>query len=295
MQSIALSKTYRSPNGSSKQFQRSCSASAAGSKLRADEGRRTLSCLRARRRLRATLRNAVSTRPGILWYEVRVSDGALRQEGFVDDPDCDYLMPSLAVDANGNLGLGCTRTSEKEFPSVYVMMHAAKDAPGTMRAPVVAVAGTTYYRGPLSGNTNAVGWGNYSSTCVDPTDPNLLGTCQELRQLARSRENGARHGPLFDSTRARKHRNEDSRQSILSFLEAPTMPNVIQELFGMSVPHGKLSDCIHELKEGLRSVQETAYHRILTGHPSSSGRRGRIPVSIFRATTQTAPISAMYF
>lgn len=179
MLTIALSETYQGPNGSSKQFQ--AVQPAPGSKLRADEGRRTLSvfahggsvfgCNGAKRTL--------DSRAGILWYEVRISDGALRQEGFIDDPSCDYLMPSLAVDDGGNLGLGCTRTSEKEFPSVYVMMRAAGDPPGTMRAPVLAVAGTTYFRGALSGNTGATGWGNYSTTCVDPENPSVLWTTQE--------------------------------------------------------------------------------------------------------------------
>jgi hypothetical protein len=48
-----------------------------------------------------------------------------------------------------------------------------------MRAPVRAVPGTTYYRSAPSGNTNAIGWGNYSSTCIDPLDPTLIWTCQE--------------------------------------------------------------------------------------------------------------------
>ena len=127
VQSIPLSKTYPSPNGSSKKFQ--AIQPAPGVNLRADEGRRTISvfahggsvfgCNAAKRK--------IDSRAGILWYEVRVSDGALLQEGFVDAPDCDYLVPSLAVDGKGNVGLGCTRTSEKEFPSVYVMMHAASD------------------------------------------------------------------------------------------------------------------------------------------------------------------------
>jgi hypothetical protein len=115
----------------------------------------------------------------LLWYEVRISDGALLQEGFVDDPECDYLMPSLAVDTDGNVGLGCTRTSDKEYPSVYVMLHPAGAPPGVMQPPVRAVAGTTYYRGPMSGSTNAIGWGNYSTTCMDPSDPSLFWTCQE--------------------------------------------------------------------------------------------------------------------
>jgi hypothetical protein len=116
-----------------------------------------------------------NSRPGILWYEVRISDGALLQEGFVDDPKCDYLHPSLAVDSRGNLGLGCTRTSETEFPSVYVMMHAATDPANTMRGPLLAMPGTTYYR--YSGIA-AINLSHYSSTCIDPSNPDLLWTYQ---------------------------------------------------------------------------------------------------------------------
>jgi streptogramin lyase len=116
-----------------------------------------------------------TSRPGILWYEVRIRDGALLQEGFVDDPNYDYLYPSMAVDNKGNLGIGCTRTSEKEFPSVCVMTRAAGDPAGTMRAPVVAVKGTTYFR--YTGVT-AMNFSNYSTTCIDPSAPDLLWTYQ---------------------------------------------------------------------------------------------------------------------
>jgi hypothetical protein len=186
--SIPLGKTYQSPNGSSKRFQ--AVQPAPGLRLRADEGRRTLSvfarggsvfgCNAAKR--------AIDSRCGVLWYEVRVSDGALVQEGFVDAADCDYLVPSLAVDGRGNVGLGCTRTSETEFPSVYLMMRAAQDPPGTMRAPVLAVKGTTHFRSPPSGATGAIGWGNYSSTCIDPSDPTLVWTCQEYANSTVERE-----------------------------------------------------------------------------------------------------------
>jgi hypothetical protein len=187
-QSIPLSKTYQSPNGASRQFQ--AVQPAPGLKLRADEGRRTLSVFAQGGSVFGcnAAKSKIDSRCGILWYEVRVSDGALLQEGFVDAPDCDYLAPSLAVDSKGNIGLGCTRTSEKEFPSVYVMVHAATDAAGTMRPPVQAVKGTTYYRSPPSGNTNAIGWGNYSSTCIDPADPTLIWTCQEYCNSAVERE-----------------------------------------------------------------------------------------------------------
>ena len=115
------------------------------------------------------------SRPGILWYEVRIEDGALLQEGFVDSPDFDYLYPSIAVDSRGNVGIGCTRTSEKEYPSVCVMMHAEGDPAGTMRPPVVAVKGSTVYR--HSGAT-AMNFSNYSTACIDPPDGDLLWTYQ---------------------------------------------------------------------------------------------------------------------
>jgi hypothetical protein len=175
---IPLSTTYSTPNAAVEEGR--AVQPAPGGKLRADEPRRTdcvfahggsvFGCNGAKRTLKS--------RPGILWYEVRVSDGVLLQEGLVDDPTCDYLNPSLAVDHDGNVGLGCTRTSEKEFPSVYVLMHAAGDPAGSMGPPVLAVPGTTHYR--IDAPTPfGLGWGNYSTTCVDPSDPTLLWTCQE--------------------------------------------------------------------------------------------------------------------
>ena len=59
-----------------------------------------------------------------------------------------------------------------------------------MRTPVLAVKGTTYYRSPPSGSTNAIGWGNYSSTCIDPSDPMLIWTCQEYANSDVEREWG---------------------------------------------------------------------------------------------------------
>src|SRR5262249_34370662 len=80
VQTIPLSKTYQTPG--SQQFY--VAQPSPGAPLRADEGRRTQSvfahggsvfgCNGAKRTL--------DSRGGILWYEVRVSDGSLVQEGF---------------------------------------------------------------------------------------------------------------------------------------------------------------------------------------------------------------------
>jgi hypothetical protein len=82
------------------------------------------------------------------------------------------------VDANGNTGMGCTRTSAKEYPSVCVMMHAANDPPGTMRPAVLAAKGTTVFSSTRK-SKYGLAWGNYNSTCVDPSDPTVLWPYQE--------------------------------------------------------------------------------------------------------------------
>jgi hypothetical protein len=176
VQLIPLARTYSGPNGSS--GNNTARQPPPGRLLRADEGRRTIGVFAYGGRVLGCngAKRTISSRPGILWYDVRVSDGALLQEGFVDDADADYTHPSLAVDAAGNIGVGCTRTSPTEFPSAYIMMHGANDPAGSMRAPVKAVAGTTYFR---FAKRDPIPWGNYSTTCIDPSDPRRLWTYQE--------------------------------------------------------------------------------------------------------------------
>jgi len=169
---IPLRKTYLTPSDNN------AVQPAPGPKLRAGGGNRRLESAFVHKGSVFGCNGAKLTpnsRPGILWYEVRISDGALLQEGFVDDPKSDYLHPSLAVDSRGNIGLGCTRTSETEFPSVYVMMRAATDPANTMRAPILAVPGTTYYR---YAGIQAINLSHYSTTCIDPSNPDLLWTYQ---------------------------------------------------------------------------------------------------------------------
>jgi hypothetical protein len=182
-QAIRLSRTYQSPNGSS--LKNRASQPAPGGKLRADEARRT-TCVYTHKGSLFTCNGAkrsIDSRPGILWCEVRSSDAALVQEGFIDDPESDYLIPTLAVDARGNVGLGCTRTSEKEFPSAVVMMRAAGDPKNTMRPPVVAARGTTVFSSSRHG-PYGIPWGNYNATCLDPSDPTRIWTSQEYAASA---------------------------------------------------------------------------------------------------------------
>jgi hypothetical protein len=176
VQDLPLSKTYISPNGSSQQNQ--AIQPTPGAKLRADEGRRTscvytygdsvFSCNEAKR--------DIKSRCGIFWCEVRKSDGVVVQEGLIDSPNFDYLAPSLAVDSNGNVGIGCTRCSASEFPSVCVMGRKAADPKNAMGEPLLAYKGTTVF---TINKPGVIPWGNYNSTCIDPVDKTLIWTYQE--------------------------------------------------------------------------------------------------------------------
>jgi len=176
VQPISLSRAYLTPNNSTPQME--AFQPPPGPKLRAGGGGRRIDSAFVRHGSVFGCNGAKRTtdsRPGVLWYEVRISDGALVQEGFVDSPDRDFIFPSVAVDSMGNIGIGCTSTSQTEYPSVYVMMHAATDPVGTMRPPVAAVPGTTSYH---YAGMSAVNLSHYSTTCIDPSHPGLLWTCQ---------------------------------------------------------------------------------------------------------------------
>ncbi len=118
----------------------------------------------------------VGRRVGFEWFELRIEDGAVRQQAEFSDPDADLIFPSVAVDAKGNLGIGYTKTSATEYPSIYLTGRLRDDPLDSLRRPVLAVAGTSSYRCALS---DPVGWGTYSSTMLDPAQPLVLWTYQE--------------------------------------------------------------------------------------------------------------------
>ena len=118
----------------------------------------------------------INGRIGFEWFEVRISDGAVLQQAEMSDPNADLIFPSVAVDSNGNLGIGYTKTSATEYPSIYLTGRLSTDPINTLRSPVLATAGTAGYACNLHDPT---GWGTYSSTVRDPSNPLTLWTYQE--------------------------------------------------------------------------------------------------------------------
>jgi hypothetical protein len=141
----------------------------------------------------------VGTRTGAFWVQIDLAGMKLVQHGTLADPDGDILFPSINVDAKGNVGIGMSRTSATEHPSIYVTGRLASDPPNTLRPLVRAVQGHYVHLRKdtdLEKPNQAVSWSDYSTVVVDPADPTLFWTYQEAatNETMPSETNGDRFG-----------------------------------------------------------------------------------------------------
>lgn len=106
----------------------------------------------------------------IRWYEFRNAGNStatptiFQQSTF--DPDVLYRwLGSMAMDKDGNIALGYSKSSSTTFPSIWITGRLATDTGNTMGAEVQVQAG--------AGSQDALGgnrWGDYSSMTLDPVD-----------------------------------------------------------------------------------------------------------------------------
>jgi hypothetical protein len=103
---------------------------------------------------------------GVRWYELRVTGGNLTlfQQGTFA-PDATYrFMGSIAMDRNGNIGLGYSASSSAVKPGIRYTGRLATDAAGTMQAEATILTGGGSQTGGLAR------WGDYTSLAIDPVD-----------------------------------------------------------------------------------------------------------------------------
>jgi hypothetical protein len=105
----------------------------------------------------------------VRWYEFRApaaSPTALTTyQGGTYAPDATYrFMGSLAMDKNGDIALGYSRSSSTIHPDIYFTGRASTDALGTMQGEL-PIVNQTVATGSQSGTSNR--WGDYSSMTID--------------------------------------------------------------------------------------------------------------------------------
>ncbi len=120
---------------------------------------------------------------GIRWYEFREygTGWGLHQEGTFSPDTDDRWMGSIAMNGNGDISLGYSRSSSSMFPSIYFTGQTA-DQSGTG---VMNVAETLIHAGSGS-QSGASRWGDYSKMSVDPVDDQTFWYTTEYYQTTAS-------------------------------------------------------------------------------------------------------------
>jgi hypothetical protein len=105
---------------------------------------------------------------GVRWYEIRDNtrtgnSWTLHQSGTVSPDGTHRWMPSIAMNAAGDIGLSYTAASSSVFPSIRATGRLATDALNTMQTETTIIAGT-------GSQTGTGRWGDYASLSVDPSN-----------------------------------------------------------------------------------------------------------------------------
>jgi hypothetical protein len=117
----------------------------------------------------------VNGKAGIKWYKINESTNQLIQEGILSDPNFDYYQASIAANANGDVVIGFNRSGLGADGQISIFA-----AHGT------TIGDVTTFGTPFALRVSAVDdyhyvntrWGDYTTTVVDPSNPNVFWTFQ---------------------------------------------------------------------------------------------------------------------
>jgi Putative Ig domain len=142
--------------------------------------------------------NPSVTRMGVRWYELNgiptgqtpgvVQSGTVYRSSATNGPDvrC-FWMGSVMVSGQGHAAMGFSVAGAGEYINAGTVGRLANDPAGTMRSPLLYTASFTTYN-PSGDPGSAAGrrWGDYSYTCLDPSDDMTMWTIQQFCNAANS-------------------------------------------------------------------------------------------------------------
>ncbi len=121
------------------------------------------------------------TRASAMWWEID-STGAPLQVGKIDDPTGHdfYFFPSIAPNVNNDALIGFAHSSTSIYPSCSYALHSNTDPADSTRPVYTYRHGQqTYYQDFTGGTSGEDRWGDYSATCIDPSNNLDFWTLQE--------------------------------------------------------------------------------------------------------------------
>ena len=114
----------------------------------------------------------VNGHAALRWYNIRAADQSLLQSGTIADTNLDLFYPSIAANSSGTVVIGFNGCGATTFISSFAVVGDTVNGVTTFGDPILLKSGLANYDRP-DGR-----WGDYSSTCVDPADPNRFWTIQ---------------------------------------------------------------------------------------------------------------------
>lgn len=119
-----------------------------------------------------------ATRTAAKWWSVQPATGLLDQSGVLDDSanQYSYYYPSIAVNSQGLMMLGCSGSSATDYVGTYYAWRNPDTAPGALEGSQRYHAGAGPFTGPR--------WGDYSGIYVDPVDGTSLWVLQQYAEVA---------------------------------------------------------------------------------------------------------------
>ena len=142
------------------------------------------------------------TRTAIIWTRLAVTNAAVIDGGFLDDPAANstnggkwHAFPHLAVNRFGDVMLGFSQFASTQYPSAGYAFRYQADPAGTLRTPVIYKAGEDYYHQTGVGRNR---WGDYSKAQVDPANDQDLWV---LNEYAKARVGTDDSNNQFNSSR----------------------------------------------------------------------------------------------
>jgi hypothetical protein len=118
----------------------------------------------------------VGNNAGVHWVKIDEQNNVVIEEGILSDPNFDYFQPSISANANGDVVISFNRSGFGPDGNISIFAAVGK-----------TVAGVTTFGSPFLLKASAVNnyhfvnnrWGDYTTTIVDPSNPNVFWTFQE--------------------------------------------------------------------------------------------------------------------
>jgi len=112
----------------------------------------------------------------IQWEKTDATTNLIIEQGILSDPNFDYFQPSIAANANGDIVIGFTRSGFGSGGNLsdFAVVGKLEGGVTTFGSPMLLMASAV-------GNYHYINsrWGDYSTTVVDPNNPNVFWTFQE--------------------------------------------------------------------------------------------------------------------